>query len=100
MFKKFKAGLSVGVMANIITIIIGLITLWTSLTNHIENITIEQTQTVVSIIASDLRTRLNLYESYVLELKSENRDIPTLLIFNIKSLEDQLEDLQEWNNGE
>ena len=97
MFKN-KTSLNVGVSANVITIILGLIALWTSLTKHIEDITLNQTKIVATIIANDLRTRLNLYESYKLELENENSKVPTLLIFNIMSLEDQLEDLKEWDN--
>lgn len=88
---------SVGVIANIIAILLGFITLATLITARIDYITLGQTRMIVSAMADDLRIRLNLYESYVVELKGKNEKIPTLLIYNIKSLEDQLDDLKDWD---
>jgi hypothetical protein len=98
MFDNFKPSVTFGIISNIIAIIIGLITLWAGITSHIKDITISQTKTIATIIANDLRTRLNLYESYILELEESGKPVPTLLIYNIKSLEDQLEDLKGWDN--
>lgn len=100
MLDKFKLSPSMvfGILANIITIVLGLIGIWKGVESHIESITVSQTQIIATLMANDFRTRLNLYESYVDELKSSNKEVPTLLLFNIKSLEDQLEDLKDWNN--
>jgi len=88
---------SLGVIANIVAILLGFITLTTIISARIDYISLGQTRMIVSAMADDLRIRLNLYESFVAELRGKGKEVPILLIYNIKSLEDQLDDLKDWD---
>lgn len=95
---RMSEKININIIANVMAIILGFITLWSTISDKIEDTTVEQTQIIAAIIATDLRTRMNLYQSYVDELKSKDENVPVLILYNIKSLEGQLADLKKWDN--
>ena len=90
---KLKDSGNIGLIANILAIFLGILVLWTALKSH--NIT--QTKIIANILAEDVRTRLNIYETYVEELKFDDKKVPVLLTINIKELEDQLDSIKNWD---
>jgi len=98
--KKEGKGFKITVIANIVAIIVGGLTIVAAINKHIEDITKQQTETIAVFFAKDIRTRLNLFETYIDELKQNGEPVPTLIRYNIKELNAQLLEIQKWQDHE
>lgn len=95
---KKELTFKVTIITNIVTIIVGGITIISKINSHIEYITKEQTKVISVFFAKDIRTRLNLFETYVEEEEKLGRTVPTLIRYNIRELENQLEEIKKWES--
>jgi len=94
--KIFTIPVIIAISTNIVTIIGGIFSAFSYMENKMVEISSEQTQTIATLFANDLRTRLNIYESWEEELETNKKPVPILLKYNIKALEDGLEDIRDW----
>jgi hypothetical protein len=92
----FTLPIIIAIGMNLVTIVGGIFSAFTYMENKIVEISSTQTQTIATLFANDLRTRLNLYESWAEELEANKEPVPILLKYNIKALEDGLEDIRNW----
>ena len=93
-------GFKITVIANIVGIIVGGLSIVSAINNHIEDITKTQTETIAVFFAKDIRTRLRLFETYVDELEAKGEKAPILILYNIKELKGQLLELETWQEHE
>ena len=84
------------VIANIVAIIVGGITVVSEINSHIEDITKKQTETVAVFFSKDIRTRLNFLETEIKTMNSKGTVVPELMHYKVKELESQLEDIKTW----
>jgi len=93
-------GFKITVIANIVGIIVGGLSIIAAINSHIEDITKTQTETIAVFFAKDIRTRLRLFETYVDELEAKGEEALTLIRYNIKELKAQLLELETWREHE